>query len=78
MNTLDLKKELIDRISRIDDVDFLNAIKTILDGKKNETFIKLTNVQEKELLKSSKDGRKGEFISQTELDKKVEVWLTEK
>jgi len=78
MNTLDLKKELIDRISRIDDVDFLNAIKTILDGKKKESFIKLTNVQEKELLKSSKDGRKGEFTSQTELDKKVEVWLTEK
>lgn len=78
MNTLDLKQELIDRISRIDDVDFLNAIKTILDGKKKEPFIKLTNVQEKELLKSSEEGRKGDFISQTKMDKKVKVWLTEK
>lgn len=78
MNTLDLKQELIDRISRIDDVEFLKAIKTILDGKKNESFIKLTNIQEKELLKSSEEGGKGKFISQTELDKKVEVWLSEK
>lgn len=78
MNTLDLKQELIDRISRIDDVDFLNAIKTILDGKKKESFLKLTNDQEKELLKASEEGKKGIFIPQTEMDKKVEVWLTRK
>lgn len=78
MNTLDLKQELIDRISRIEDVDFLNAIRTILDYKKKESFIKLSNNQEKELLKASEEGRKGGFISQTEMDKKVEVWLTEK
>jgi hypothetical protein len=78
MNTLDLKQELIDRISRIDDVDFLNAIKTILDYRKKEPFIELSKNYEKELLKASEDGRKGEIISQIEMDKKVEVWLTEK
>lgn len=78
MNTLDLKQELINRISRIEDVDFLNAIKTILDYKKKEPFIELSTNQEKELLKASDDGKKGGFISQSEMDKKVEVWLTEK
>jgi hypothetical protein len=36
MNTIELKKELIYRISRIEDVDFLNAIKTILDHKEKQ------------------------------------------
>lgn len=78
MNTLDLKQELINRISRIEDVDFLNAIKTILDYKKKEPFIELSTNQEEELLKASADGKKGGFISQSEMDKEVEVWLTEK
>ncbi len=77
MNTLDLKQELINRISRIEDVDFLNAIKTILDNKKKEPFIELSTNQEKELLKASAEGKKGGIISQSEMDKKVEVWLTE-
>ncbi|MDD3723415.1 MAG: hypothetical protein PHW92_13190 [Lutibacter sp.] len=78
MNTLDLKQELINRISRIEDVDFLNTIKTILDNKKKEPFIELSTNQEKELLKASAEGKKGGIISQSEMDKKVEVWLTEK
>jgi len=48
MNTIQLKQELIHRISRIEDIDFLNAIKTILDYKKKESFIELTADQEKE------------------------------
>ena len=31
MNAIELKQELIHRISRIEDIDFLNALKTILD-----------------------------------------------
>ncbi len=78
MNTIQLKKELIHRISKIEDVDFLNAIKTILDYKKKETHIELTDDQEKELLFASKDGKKGNVISQLEMDQKVEEWLSEK
>ena len=78
MNTIDLKHELIRRISEIEDIDFLNAIKTILDYKKKEPIIELSSNQENELLKASEAGKKGEFISQSEMDKKVETWLTEK
>jgi len=35
MNTIQLRQELIHRISIIDDLDFLNAIKAILDKKKH-------------------------------------------
>ena len=78
MNAIQLKQELIHRISRIEDLDFLNAIKTILDYKKKESVLELTNEQEKELLRASKDGKKGNFISQSKMDQKVEEWLSEK
>ncbi len=78
MNTIQLKKELIHRISKIEDVDFLNAIKTILDYKKKETLIELTDDQAKELLFASNDGKKGNVITQLEIDQKVEEWLSGK
>ncbi len=78
MNTIQLKKELIHRISRIEDIDFLNAIKTILDSMKKESFIELTADQEKELLFASKEGKKGNVISQSDMDQKVKEWLSEK
>ncbi len=78
MNTFQLKQELIQSISSIEDIDFLNAIKTILDYKKKEFFIELTADQEKELHLASKEGKKGNVISQSEMDQKVEEWLDEK
>ena len=87
MNTIELKNELISRISAIDDDDFLNAIKTILDYRKKETFIELTADQEKELLFASKEeelmmasdeGKNGQFTLQSAMDKKVKEWLKEK
>ncbi|MDA3906458.1 MAG: hypothetical protein PF484_10315 [Bacteroidales bacterium] len=78
MNTIQLKQELIQRISRIEDIDFLKAIKTILDYKKKETIIELTADQEKELLFASKEGKKGNVISQSKMDQKVDELLSEK
>ena len=78
MNTIQLKQELIQRISRIEDIDFLNAIKTILDYNKKDTVIELTADQEKELLIASKQGKEGNVISQSEMDQKVEEWLSVK
>ncbi|MEI6061642.1 MAG: hypothetical protein WCR72_13100 [Bacteroidota bacterium] len=75
MDTIQLKQELIYRISRIEDIDFLNAIKTILDYKGKEAFIELTDEQENELLSTSKKAKKGMVISQEEMDQKVEEWL---
>jgi len=49
-----------------------------LDYKKKEPFIELTTVQEKELLFTSKEAKNGKVISQSEMDQKVEEWLSEK
>ncbi len=78
MNTLELKQELINQISGIEDIDFLKAIKTILEYKKKDSIINLTFEQERELLLASEDGKKGNIINQSELDKEVKEWLKEK
>lgn len=78
MNTIELKNELISRISAIDDDDFLNAIKTILDYRKKEPFIYLTKEEEEELMMASDEGKNGQFTLQSAMDKKVKEWLKEK
>ena len=78
MNTIELRRELITRISGIEDLDFLNAIKTILDYRNKEPFIDLTKEEEEELRKASSEGKNGHSILQSEMDKKVAQWLKEK
>ena len=77
MKALQLKQELIQKISIIEDIEFLNAIKTILDYKKKDPVIELTSDQEKELLLASKEGKKN-VISESEMDYKVAKWLDAK
>lgn len=78
MNTTELRNELIARISGIEDVEFLNAIKTILDYKKSEKIINLTKHQEQELTLASEEAKSGQYLSQSDMDKKVKEWLKEK
>jgi len=78
MNTTELRNELIARISGIEDVEFLNAIKTILEYKKPEKIINLTKQQEQELTLASEEAKSGQYLSQSGMDKKVKEWLKEK
>ncbi len=76
MTTLDLKKHLIQRISEINDTNFLEAIKTILDSK--STIISLSQAQLKEITQSQEEVSQGLFISQEELDIEFEKWANTK
>jgi len=68
MTAIELKKALIQRIAEIDDISFLNAIKTILDSKTHTKTISLTPELRKEIIESKKDIEKGLFVEQVELD----------
>jgi hypothetical protein len=76
MTTIALKKLLINRIAEINDVSFLNAIKTILDTK-TQTLL-LTPEQRFEILESQKEIESGLFVEQVELDKEFNKWLSGK
>ena len=78
MTTIALKKLLINRIAEINDVSFLNAIKTILDSKTQTQTLSLTPEQRNEIIESRKEIESGLFIEQAELDKEFNKWLSGK
>lgn len=75
MTTIELKKVLIHRISEINDISYLKAIKTILDSKTETEVLSLTKEQRFEIIESKKEIENGQFIEQDLLDKKVTSWL---
>jgi predicted transcriptional regulator len=74
MTTIELKKQLTNRILEIDDESFLQAIKTILDSKTQSQVITLTKTQRQKIEESQKQVEAGEFIEQDELDQKFNQW----
>lgn len=76
MTTIELKKALIHRIAEIDDVSFLNAIKTILDSKTKSKTLSFTAEQRYEIDESRKEIEQGLFIDQVILDKEFNKWLS--
>jgi hypothetical protein len=78
MTAIQLKRLIIHRITEIDDISFLNEMKTILDSKAQSQVLHLTPEQRMEIDESKKDVEKGLFIEQSELDKEVEKWLCAK
>ena len=78
MTAIELKKLLIHRIAEINDVSFLNALKTILDSKTQTHTLTLTSEQRYEIIESKKEIEKGLFIEQIELDKEFNKWVSAK
>jgi len=78
METLELKNDLIQKIEAINDISFLEAIKTILDAKTEMTTLALTDEQLHEIIISKKEIEHGLFIEQGELEKEIKGWLKEK
>lgn len=73
MNTSELKNILISKINEIEDKNFLNALKTILEGKnisKNYLYEEYNN----EILKAEEDIEAGKLYSQNQVKEKIEEW----
>lgn len=78
MTAIELKSILIHRISEINDVSFLKALKTILDSKTETGIIQLTQPQLDEIITSKKEIEQGLFIENEVLEKEVKQWLNAK
>ena len=75
MTTFELKTLLIHRITEINDVSFLKALKTILDTKTDSGVIQLTQDQLEDIIESKKEIEDGLFVENNVLDKQVRQWL---
>ena len=75
---MELKSILVHRISEINDIRFLEAIKTILDEKAEDLTLELTDDQRKEIAESKKEILQGLFIDDNDLDSDIQGWLSAK
>ena len=78
MTMMELKSILVHRISEINDIRFLEAIKTILDEKAEDSTVELTDDQKKEIAESKKQIQEGLFIQESDLDSEIQGWLDAK
>ena len=78
MTTLELKRAMMHRITEINDVSFLKAVKIILDSKTDNEVITLTPEQKQEIIASKKEIEQGFFIDHYKLKNDVSKWLNEK
>lgn len=78
MNTIELRHEINERISLIDDESFLIAIKTIVDSKVSSTIYKLSNFQKERISLGREQLNNGQVISNDELVSEIDQWLSTK
>ena len=78
MTMMELKSILVHRISEINDIRFLEAIKTILDEKAEDSILELTDDQKKEIAESKKEILQSLFIDENDLDSDIQGWLSAK
>jgi hypothetical protein len=78
MNAAQLKDQVIERIYGINDVDYLKAIKKILDMSQPSGEILYLNDKQKAMIDlGKKQIANGEYISNEELEKEEDKWLNE-
>ena len=75
MTAIELKTLLIHKISEINDISFLKALKTILDSKTDTEVIQLTQEQLDAIIASKKEIEQGLSIENSMLEKEVKLWL---
>jgi predicted transcriptional regulator len=78
MTAIELKTILIHRISEINDISFLKAIKTILDSKTDIGVMKLTDQQLEDIVASKKEIEQGLYVENDEMEKDVIKWSQER
>ncbi len=78
MSTEQLKNLVIDRISEIEDENFLQAIKTILDTNTvTASIYKLTEEQKQKVIIGLTQLDNGQIISNEDLEREEDEWLRE-
>ena len=78
MSTDDLEKHLHEGIENIDDSEFPNTIKELIDHKYSSTKApKLSDWQLNRINESEKQIHEGDFLTNQEADKIINKWLKE-
>jgi len=75
MSTIELRHIINEQLSHIDDVSFLNAIKTIIETKVSTDVYKLSEFQKERINKARQEYQNGQSIKNEDLQNEVNQWL---
>ena len=78
METLELRHIITEKLTHIDDVSFLNAIKTIIESKVSEGTYKLSDYQKNRIDSAREQVKNKQTISHDDLQKEIGQWLSSK
>jgi len=78
MSTIELRHIISEHLSHIEDVSFLNALRTIVETKVSEGIYKLSDYQKKRIDSARQQLKKGQTISHEDLQKEIDQWLSSK
>ncbi len=76
MSSAEIKEHIIESLSEIEDLDFLQKIAAIVDSRSNS--YKLTEVQLQKVNEAMADYGNGRTISHEDLDRELDQWLDSK
>ena len=78
MSTTELKHIITEQLMHIDDVSFLNKIKDIIESKLSDDLYLLSDFQKERLKAARQELNNQQTISNNDLQKEVNQWLSEK
>lgn len=78
MSTVELRHIIAEQLSQIEDVTFLEAIKTIIDSKISGGIYQLSDFQKERIDCARVELKNYQTISHNEVQKEINKWLKEK
>ncbi len=78
MSTVELRHIITEHLSHIEDVSFLNALKTIVESKVSGGTYKLSDYQRMRIDSAKQQLIKGQTISHEDVQKEIDQWLSSK
>jgi len=78
MSAIELKQKITDQISKIDDVDFLNAVVSLIEGKQSNKIYELNDYQINRISKARQEFSVGKVFTNEEVQEEVKKWLKSK
>ncbi len=78
MSTVELRQVIIEYLTQIEDVSFLNAIKTMIETKTSEEIYQLSDDQVKRVEEGREQLKQGKTISNESLKLEIDQWLSTK
>ena len=75
MSNNGLRDDIIKKLAQIEDSNFLNALKLLIDSKVNDTVFSLSQLQKERVKQGRVRIKEGETLSHEEVQREMDKWL---